>query len=127
MRQGPPQAAQKSTSTGTAAFAVMASNSSASASMGSAIGGRSALHEPQRPVSARCSGGMRFLVPQLAHVRIMASSSEGPLRPVRGPGSKVSEAGTEVEHPAPALLGPVHGLDVVDLDHREAEDIDARA
>ena len=70
IRHGPHHAAQKSTSTGTEAELVTESNSSASASMGSATGGSGALHLPHCPVSARCSGGMRFFVWQDGHSRM---------------------------------------------------------
>ena len=40
---------------------------------GSAAGGIGPLHDPQRPVSARCSGGMRLAVPQAGHLRTSAS------------------------------------------------------
>ena len=64
---GPHQEAQKSTSTGTFAVAMMSSNELASAAIGSLTGGSGALHEPQRPLSAKCCAGIRFWVRQLAH------------------------------------------------------------
>lgn len=67
--QGPHHAAQKSASTGTRAFATISVNKSASTSRGSAAGFRSALQFPQRPVSARCSAGMRFFRPRLSQFR----------------------------------------------------------
>src|SRR6266704_1087427 len=73
IRHGPHHAAQKSTSTGTRAAWTMLSKVSGSASIGSAIGGSSALHAPHRPVSARCSGGTRLLFPQAGHFRIIHS------------------------------------------------------
>jgi hypothetical protein len=60
IRQGPHQAAQKSTSTGTCAFWTTAVNSSGSTSNGSSNGGREFLQTPQRPVSERCPPGTRF-------------------------------------------------------------------
>src|SRR5438876_1151572 len=73
IRHGPHHSAQKSTSTGTRAARTMLSKVSGSVSIGSAIGGSSALHAPQRPASARCSGGTRLLFPQAGHFRIIHS------------------------------------------------------
>jgi hypothetical protein len=61
---GPHHSAQKSTRTGTLAFPMMSSNESESASNGSSTGSIGALHAPQRPRSARCATGIRFLRPQ---------------------------------------------------------------
>src|SRR5215831_14375939 len=71
IRQGPHHAAQKSTSIGTWARETISLNDSESASMGSPTGGKSALHAPQRPLSARCSGGIRFFLAQEGHCRII--------------------------------------------------------
>src|SRR5579872_3324793 len=68
-RQGPHQAAQKSTRTGTRAFAMISSKSGVSTSNGSSIGGSGDLQLPQRPVSARCSTGTRFFWPQFLQTR----------------------------------------------------------
>ena len=75
IRQGPHQAAQKSTSTGTRAFSTISSNNRESTSSGSASGLNVDLQAPQRPVSARCSAGIRFCRPQVLQVRTMDINS----------------------------------------------------
>jgi hypothetical protein len=75
MRQGPHQAAQKSTSTGTLLSRVISSNSAVLTARGSAIAGNADLHAPHRPVSARCFAGTRFGLPQEAQFRTMAIRS----------------------------------------------------
>src|ERR1700687_2271157 len=74
MRHGPHQEAQKSTSTGTFALAMISSNELASAAIGSLTGGSEALHAPQRPLSARCSAGIRFLAWQLGHTEMIENA-----------------------------------------------------
>src|SRR4051812_43576062 len=71
MRQGPHQDAQKSTNTGTRASRTIRSNVSLSTSIGSDKGGRAALHDPQRPLSERCLGGIRFNLPHDRHRRVI--------------------------------------------------------
>jgi hypothetical protein len=73
IRQGPHQAAQKSTRTGTLASRVISANAVASTSIGSETGGKAALHDPQRPVSERCFAGTRLFAPQAGHGRIMCT------------------------------------------------------
>src|SRR5689334_4652400 len=74
MRQGPHQDAQKSTNTGTRASRTIRSNVSVSTSIGSDKGGRAALHDPQRPLSERCLGGIRFNLPHDVHRRVIVSA-----------------------------------------------------
>src|SRR5580698_3334106 len=64
MRQGPHQAAQKSTSTGTLLAWTISSNSAGPTAMGSAMGGNGDLQAPHLPVSAMCLAGIRFGFPQ---------------------------------------------------------------
>jgi hypothetical protein len=71
VRQGPHQAAQKSTSTGTSDACTMSVNVCPSTSSGSAIGGNVALQAPQRAVFDACRGRTRFLAPHAGHVRII--------------------------------------------------------
>jgi hypothetical protein len=71
-RQGPHQAAQKSTSTGTLLSRTTSSNSSGPTSMGSVIAGSAALQAPHLPMSRRCFAGIRFGFPQDRQFRIMA-------------------------------------------------------
>jgi hypothetical protein len=77
MRQGPHQAAQKSTSTGTRAFWMISSNNCGSTSRGSPTGASGALQAPQRPVSARWSAGIRFWRPHVLQVRTMGTKTSG--------------------------------------------------
>jgi hypothetical protein len=72
VRQGPHQAAQKSTSTGTLLSRTTSSNSPGFTSMGSAIAGSVALHAPHLPVSARCFAGIRFDFPHDGQLRMIA-------------------------------------------------------
>ncbi len=72
IRQGPHQAAQKSTRTGTLLSRTNSSNSSGLTSMGSAIAGNAALQAPHLPISDRCFAGIRFGFPQDWQFRMMA-------------------------------------------------------
>ena len=71
---GPHQAAQKSTSTGTFALAMISSNERASAAIGSLTGGSVALQAPQRPVSAKCCAGILFFAWQLGHTEMIENA-----------------------------------------------------
>src|SRR6516165_3663590 len=73
MRQGAHHGAQKSTRTGTLASRVISANAAASTSIGSAMGGKAVLQDPQRPVSERCFAGTRLFAPQVGHGRIMCT------------------------------------------------------
>jgi hypothetical protein len=66
---GPHHAAQKSTKTGTRAPFTIAVKPAALASNGEPSGGSARLHEPHRPLSARCLIGTRLLALQEGHVR----------------------------------------------------------
>ena len=74
VRQGPHQAAQKSTSTGTLLSRTTSSNCSGFTSMGSAVAASVALHAPHFPTSARCFAGIRFDFPQDGQFRMIAKT-----------------------------------------------------
>ena len=74
MRHGPHHAAQKSINTGTVEPDTISSKTSTSASIGSASGGRGALHEPQFPSCAMCLAGILFFCPHALQFRIIVSN-----------------------------------------------------
>src|SRR5688572_22887495 len=131
MRQGPHQAAQKSTNTGTRESRITSSKSCGSASIGSPTAGSSALHAPQRPVSARFATGTRFVLPHEAHFLSAASwrrssfwTSLIGFHPNGRGARRPSESRAQVELPDPVLLRAVERLDVIDLDHGVPEHVE---
>ena len=69
MRHGAHHSVQKSTNAGTRESRMMPSNAATSTSMGASNGGRAALQDPHRPLSARCSA---------VHSILNAARSAGP-------------------------------------------------
>src|SRR5262245_17949596 len=74
MRQGPHQAAQKSTRTGTPACSATSSNNSGSASIGAAIGSIEVLQAPHLTCFVRYGVATRFFRSQARQIRIMCSA-----------------------------------------------------